>query len=261
MRERPISILDDMARMSHDLATSAPVTVGDRTTARTFENRGVFAPDGFPIAVDRRRLQGASSMSARGSSEVVIVTGGHGLLVVGEESWPLAAGDVFVMGVGRLHEYRDVDALQVVNVLFDPERLRMDVKDLPDSAGYWALFAFEEAWWRRPQVEGRGRLSPQQLEVVVGLVDRLEHELRARDVGFGFLATALFMQLIGDLSRYYGRPSQPDGRPGSPRPSPTSRRSMTRRSTSTSLPGSRTCRSGTSYAPSARPSGNRRSPT
>ena len=212
MRERPISILDDMARMSHDLATSAPVTVGDRTTARTFENRGVFAPDGFPIAVDRRRLQGASSMSARGSSEVVIVTGGHGLLVVGEESWPLAAGDVFVMGVGRLHEYRDVDALQVVNVLFDPERLRMDVKDLPDSAGYWALFAFEEAWWRRPQVEGRGRLSPQQLEVVVGLVDRLEHELRARDVGFGFLATALFMQLIGDLSRYYGRPSQPDGR-------------------------------------------------
>jgi AraC-like DNA-binding protein/mannose-6-phosphate isomerase-like protein (cupin superfamily) len=210
MRERPISILDDMARMSHDLATASPVA--DHTTARTVKSCGAFPPDGFPIAVDRRGPQGALGTQPRNSSAVVIVTGGRGVHVVGDESRPLAAGDVFVAGVGRFHEYRDVDSLRVVNVLFDPERLRMDVKDLPDSAGYRALFAIEEAWRRRPHVGGRVRLSPKQLEAVVGLVDRLEHELRARDVGFGFLATALFMQLIGDLSRYYGRPAQPDVR-------------------------------------------------
>jgi AraC-like DNA-binding protein/mannose-6-phosphate isomerase-like protein (cupin superfamily) len=212
MRERPTSLLDDVARISHDLAKDAPIALGDRATVRTLENRGGFLSDGFPIAVERPRLQASLGAPARGSSEVVIATGGHGLHVVGDESWPITAGDVFVVGVGLLHEYRDVNALRVVSVLFDPGRLRMDVKDLPDSAGYRALFAFEEAWRRRPRVEGRVHLSAKQLEGVVGLVDRLEHELRARDVGFGFLATALFMQLIGDLSRYYGRPAPLDAR-------------------------------------------------
>jgi AraC-like DNA-binding protein len=212
MREQPTSLLDDVARISHDLAIAAPIVAGNRATVRALENRGGFAPDGFPIAVERRRLQGAIGAPVRRSSEIVIVTSGHGLHVVGDESWLVAAGDVFVVGAGLLHEYRDVEALGVVSVLFDSERLRMDVKDLPDSAGFRALFAFEEAWRRRPHVEGRIRLSPKPLEGIIGLVDRLEHELRARDVGFGFLATALFMQLIGDLSRYCGRPAPPDVR-------------------------------------------------
>ncbi|HRZ99841.1 MAG TPA: AraC family transcriptional regulator, partial [Candidatus Paceibacterota bacterium] len=45
-----------------------------------------------------------------------------------------------------------------------------------------------------------------------GLVDQLDKELQGRAPGFGFLATALFMQMIGYLARCYGRSRHPDSR-------------------------------------------------
>jgi AraC family L-rhamnose operon transcriptional activator RhaR/AraC family L-rhamnose operon regulatory protein RhaS len=55
-------------------------------------------------------------------------------------------------------------------------------------------------------------LNNKDLAQVVELVDRLEIELKAREPGFGFMATAAFMQIIGWLSRCYGRSPSPDGR-------------------------------------------------
>lgn len=47
---------------------------------------------------------------------------------------------------------------------------------------------------------------------IVELADRLEHELQAREPGFAFMATATFMQIIGQLSRLYGSSPSPDGK-------------------------------------------------
>jgi transcriptional regulator GlxA family with amidase domain len=44
----------------------------------------------------------------------------------------------------------------------------------------------------------------------MGLIDQLDAELRTRAAGFRYLATAAFMQLIGFLSRAYGRAEAPD---------------------------------------------------
>jgi transcriptional regulator GlxA family with amidase domain len=47
---------------------------------------------------------------------------------------------------------------------------------------------------------------------VLGYVDQLDEELQARAPGFGFLATAAFMQIVGFLSRCYSRSKNPDSR-------------------------------------------------
>jgi AraC-like DNA-binding protein len=179
---------------------------------RTLRKEDWFHPDGFPIVVARRDPQEPFGLHAHEFSEIVIITGGTGLHVTGSESWPLAAGDVFVIGGSRPHDYRDIQGLRLINVLFDPSDLRMELRDLPSLPGFHALFTLEPAWRQRHRFKSRLHLAPKDLGIVVGIVDQLDEELQARGPGFAFLATALYSQLIGYLARCYSRSRNPDSR-------------------------------------------------
>lgn len=176
---------------------------------RTLKSQEWFAADHFPIAVERREPQSAFPPHKHEFSEIVLITGGKGQHVVGRESWPLTAGDVFVIGGERAHVYRHLDNLRLINLLFQPEKLPLGNSDLTALPGYHALFTLEPAWRRRHQLQSRLHLSPRDLAVALALVDQLDEELRQRATGFGFMATALFMQIIGLLSRLYGRSRHP----------------------------------------------------
>jgi AraC-like DNA-binding protein len=171
-----------------------------------------FHPDGFPISVERRDPQPAFEPHAHEFAELVIVTGGKCLHVTGNESWELTAGDVFVIAGPREHEYRDLVDLRLVNILYQPTQLKMRLLDLPSVAGYHALFTLEPSWKIRQPAKGRLHLKGKEMTQLIELADRLETELKAREPGFGFMAMASFMQIIGFLSRCYGRIPTPDGR-------------------------------------------------
>ncbi|MEO5714775.1 MAG: helix-turn-helix domain-containing protein [Luteolibacter sp.] len=171
-----------------------------------------FHPDGFPISVERREPQELFEPHAHEFAELVIVTGGKCLHVIGSDSWEMTAGDVFVIAGQREHEYRDLVDLRLVNILYQPNQLKMGLLDLPSVAGYHALFTLEPAWRNKQPAKGRLHLNGKELAQVTELVDRLEGELKAREPGFGFMATACFMQIIGMLSRCYGKSPSPDGR-------------------------------------------------
>jgi AraC-like DNA-binding protein len=179
---------------------------------RTLRKEDWFHADGFPVVVARRDPQVPFGLHTHEFSEIVIITGGTGLHVTGRETWPLAAGDVFLIGGDRPHDYRDMNGLRLINVLFDPADLRMDLLDLTALPGYHTLLTLEPTWRRRHQFRSRLHLAPKDLGFVVGLVDQLDEELADRAPGFRFLATALFMQLIGYLSRCYSRSKNPDSR-------------------------------------------------
>ena len=179
---------------------------------RTLKTHDWFHSDGFPIAVERREPQEPFGLHAHEFSELVIITGGSGFHVTGRDSWPLAAGDVFVISGSRPHNYEQLHDLRLVNVLFQPEQLRLDLKDLPALPGYRAVFTLEPAWRSRHQFNSRLHLAPQELGKVLGFVDQLDEELKARAPGFGFLATAAYMQILGYLSRCYSRSRSSDSR-------------------------------------------------
>lgn len=179
---------------------------------RTLRNVDWFTPDRFAIRIERREPQETFPPHKHEFSEIVIVTGGKGLHVVGGESWPVAAGDVFVVGAGRGHEYRDLDRLKLINVLFQPEKLGMPLADIAQVPGYHALFGLEGVWRRKRHFKNRLRLTPRQLDRLIEIVDQLEDELRNRMPACNFLATALFMQIVGYLSRCYGESGASDRR-------------------------------------------------
>ncbi len=179
---------------------------------RILRNDDWFHPDGFPISIERREPQEDFEPHAHEFAELVIVTGGKGLHVTGGDSWELTAGDVFVIAGPREHEYRDLRDLRLVNLLYQPNQLKIRLLDLPSVAGYHALFTLGPN--RRQKVTAKAplHLKGRELARVTALVDRLEEELKGREPGFGFMAMAAFMQIIGELSRCYGRSPSPDGR-------------------------------------------------
>ncbi|HSA01607.1 MAG TPA: AraC family ligand binding domain-containing protein, partial [Candidatus Paceibacterota bacterium] len=172
---------------------------------RLLKSADWFRPDGFPIAVERRDPQEPFGIHTHEFSELVIITSGRGWHVTGDESWPLAAGDVFVISGHRPHSYQSLADLHLINILFQPRQLKMEMVDLGALPGFHALFTLEPAWRQRHQFNSRLHLTPQELAMVLGLVDQLDKELQGRAPGFDFLTTALFIQIINYLARYYGR--------------------------------------------------------
>ena len=178
----------------------------------TLKRKDWFHADGFPIAVERRDPQKPFGLHSHEFAEIVIITAGRGVHVTGRESYPLNTGDTLVIGGSRQHDYHSMDRLCLVNILFQPDKLHLRTHDLRALPGYHALFTLEPAWRRRPQFNGRLRLTPSELSGVMVLVEKLDEELRVRASGFKFMATAIFMQLIGCLSRCYARSKSPDSR-------------------------------------------------
>lgn len=177
---------------------------------RTLSKEESFHADEFPLAIQRRDPQHPFGLHAHEFCELVIITGGRGLHVTGNDSWQLSKGDVFVIGGSRPHDYHNMQKLSLINVLFDPKSLSLDLMDLAALPGYHALFHLEPAWRKRHDFESRLRLAPKDLNAAMVLVDQLDGELKSRDIGFGFVAKALFMHLMGFLSRCYGRSKDRD---------------------------------------------------
>ena len=176
----------------------------------TLRAKDWFHPDGFPLAVERREPQEPFGLHAHDFCEVVVVTGGRGTHRIGREAWVLSAGDVFVVKGREAHEYRDLEDLSLINILYQPDRLKWDLGDLLSLPGYHALFTLEPQWRKRHQFNSRLHLTPAEVGHACGLIDQLDAELAARTAGFGFMATAVFMQLVGYVSRAYGRSRSPD---------------------------------------------------
>ncbi|WP_146399538.1 helix-turn-helix domain-containing protein [Planctomycetes bacterium CA13] len=187
--------------------TSLPPNTETETESATIpvlRREDWFDADGFPINVQRRDPQEPFGIHCHDFCEIVIVTGGSGLHITGKDAWELSPGDAFVIGGSRPHDYVNMDQLRLINILFDPASIDMQLYDLPSLPGYHALFHLEPAWRQRHQFESRLRLTARDLTTTIGLVNQLEGELKRRDKAFGFTATAIFMQLTAHLSRCYG---------------------------------------------------------
>lgn len=169
-----------------------------------------FHPDGFPIAVEPRNPQPPIGLHDHEFSEIVVVTGGHGRHVTGENTWAIGKGDAFVITGNRPHEYEDLDQLTLYNVLYQPEIVLGNESDLLAVPGYRALFTLEPAWRTTHEFSSRLHLNREDLSAAILLIQHLDEELRVRAPGFRCLATALFMQLACFLARCYGRREDPD---------------------------------------------------
>lgn len=168
-----------------------------------------FHEDGFPIVVERRDPQQPFGLHCHEFMEIVIITGGEGLHITGEDSYNLSLGDTFVIGGDRPHDYINMDQLKLINILLDPSEFPMSTGDLESLPGYHTLFTLEPAWRKRHKFTSRLQLNPVELDETLRLVDDLDLELATRSPGFRTMATAAMLKLITYLSRCYSRSQNP----------------------------------------------------
>ncbi len=168
-----------------------------------------FHADGFPIVVERRDPQEPFGLHCHEFSEIVIITGGAGVHITGEDSYELKTGDTFVIGGDRPHDYLNMDQLSLINILFDPAELPMSLGDLQSLSGYHALFTLEPAWRSRHQFTSRLQLTPAEISETLRLVDKLDNELSVRKPGFEVMAIATFLELVTFHSRCYSATRNP----------------------------------------------------
>jgi AraC-like DNA-binding protein len=146
-------------------------------------------------------------MHAHEFSEIVMVFGGRALHMIGNESWPVAAGDVFVVGGSETHVFREIKDLRLINVLFFPENVRLEPMELAGFSGYQELFSFQSRSNRRTP-KRRLWLKPKELSIALNYVDSLEHEIKMREPGYSFMGLSYFIQIVCYLSRAYGTSDQ-----------------------------------------------------
>ncbi|MDO9541787.1 MAG: helix-turn-helix domain-containing protein [Kiritimatiellia bacterium] len=135
--------------------------------------------------------------------ELVFIESGQGIHFTGTESYPITAGDAFVIRKHDAHGYSNTNNLRLINVLFYPNKLALPLKELDKLRGYHALFKTKRSAREFYGLKSHLCLDLKQLTYIEGLISSLEQELKDKKAGFSFTAKALFMLIICDLSRYY----------------------------------------------------------
>ena len=138
------------------------------------------------------------------SEIAVILHGGAAVHWVQGQPCPLNRGDVLLMHPGTSHMYGDPDNLELVNLLYEADRLPLP----PLDGGEMKLFrAFCDPQWRAPHPEEPlVRLSEADLDRLGPLLALLEEEIGAADLGQHLCVFGLFVAVLVLLARAGGIP-------------------------------------------------------
>lgn len=170
-------------------------------------------PGQFPLRILRIEPQEPTVRHRHAFSELVIITGGAGIHVVGEERHAIAMGDVFVLSGDQAHGYAETESLHLINILFLFSPLGIPLHDVAELPGFNTLFRIEP--FRKPgtSFESRLRLNGRELATCLAVVGDMEGALTSGESGWRFAATGQFITLVAMLSRMYSTRSTPTARP------------------------------------------------
>ncbi len=140
-------------------------------------------------------------------TELVVVTGGCGMHIAGQERYPLTIGDVFIIPPGYAHGYSDIHHFEQLVVKYDHEDFLGQFTGLQTLPGYHALFILEPRYRKQHRFQSRLHLEREEFGHVVHLLLSAERELHERQVGYQTMVTALFHQMVVELARRYAQSS------------------------------------------------------
>ena len=139
-------------------------------------------------------------------SELVIVLGGSGEHLLNGKAVSISAGDVLLIHPENVHAYDKTSDLELVNILYDAEKLYLPVADGYVLPLFRKIFPEDKAdslCTAAPLIH----LEKEVLEQVSSLIKELDSELRKNHSASGLLSLALLMQLIVKLGRAGGEVS------------------------------------------------------
>ncbi|HEY3378511.1 MAG TPA: AraC family transcriptional regulator [Armatimonadota bacterium] len=169
-----------------------------------------FTSPDFPIAIVHvpSRLP-VCNMHRHEFAELAIVFAGKAIHCTEQASYPIETGDIFFLRGQQVHGFRDIEALDIANLIFRPERLSIGWHYLRTLPGYHALFALEPSYRQQHAFLSRLHVDMEALADIAGLITQMQEELDRRDAGYEPIVLAHFSHLLVHLARCYSRMTTP----------------------------------------------------
>ncbi|ABP62720.1 HTH-type transcriptional activator RhaR [Enterobacter sp. 638] len=150
-----------------------------------------FANAGQAVAVADRYPQNVFAEHTHEFCELVLVWRGNGLHVLNDRPYRITRGDLFYIRAEDKHSYASVNDLVLQNVIYCPDRLKLNVDWASNIPGF--NDARGAPHWRLSS-NGMGQVRP--------VITQLEQESLKADQSANEMAELLFAQLVMTLKRF-----------------------------------------------------------
>ncbi|MFY9997198.1 MAG: HTH-type transcriptional activator RhaR [Leclercia sp.] len=150
-----------------------------------------FASTAQAVAVADRYPQNVFAEHTHDFCELVLVWRGNGLHVLNDRPYRITRGDLFYIRAEDKHSYASVNDLVLQNVIYCPDRLRLNVDWGANIPGF--LDSRSNPHWR---------LGSNGMTQVRPVITQLEQESQKDDPHAFELSELLFAQLVLTLKRY-----------------------------------------------------------
>lgn len=150
-----------------------------------------FASASQAVAVADRYPQNVFAEHTHEFCELVLVWRGNGLHVLNDRPYRITRGDLFYIRAEDKHSYASVNDLVLQNVIYCPDRLKLNVDWAANIPGF-----------NNDKSAPHWRLSSNGMNAVRQVITQLEQESQKGDALANQMAELLFAQLVMTLKRY-----------------------------------------------------------
>ncbi|SET70305.1 AraC family transcriptional regulator [Paenibacillus sp. NFR01] len=164
--------------------------------------RDIGLEPGFTFRIQKCPLTHDYFVHSHDFSELVVILSGSAVHIIEGREYPVRAGQVFLIHSNVSHGYKNVNGIEYVNVMFQPEQL-LQQSELRLLPGFQALFYIEPFYRKEMYFKGMLTLEPGQLREATRLLDVILEEHDRRPEGYRLMIRSYFTALVGMLSRYY----------------------------------------------------------
>ncbi|WP_372846273.1 AraC family transcriptional regulator [Pontiella sp.] len=172
-----------------------------------------FGHTGFPLAVRRVQTESDHAPShphdlteiehSHDFCELVVVTRGSAMHMLEGAAFPVTAGDVFLLQGRQRHYFFERTNLDLINIMYDPEKIALPENELRRMPGYCAMFLLEPSYRRQHRFASRLHLKRVPLAQVERLAEEMERECEQEISGREVALRAKLLELMVFLSRAY----------------------------------------------------------
>ena len=180
----------------------------------------LFPEDGCPIAL--RTIQGDLPVQHEGDltdirhthdfSELIIITAGSGDHWINGVSYPVTAGDIFLIQGNSEHYFQKRHHLEMFNIMFDDSYLREHLHSLRSLSGFNAFFLFEPTYRRSHKFKSRLHIAPETMRPLKSELQRMLDESKEERPGADLILLAKALEIFVFISREYSRNKNPMAR-------------------------------------------------
>lgn len=135
-------------------------------------------------------------------SEIALVLHGSAVHLLDKRSAEIKSGDILVVHPGHTHAYNKTGDMELINIVYDPEKLSLPTLDGYSLPLFQVFFPSQVLTEKQLGVRPVMSLPKDELQKVFLMIKRLEDELKSFKPGNFFLSLALFMEIVSTLARH-----------------------------------------------------------